>query len=224
MSCDTKGFEELMRNLENEQNRIDDFCKDCSIRIVSEVFKKAAKRSPVDTGTLRRGFTITDNLEMSKIGDTFKTSVTNNTSLLMADLLINGVCNALYNEFGDDYEYYIDEIKQGLDKSCFFVSYVRNAQNRYINNRLRSENRISIQFIPTDDVSAEKRSEIANRLYTCLDCIDYGPDKLFGKEMQCEPLSDNMLNFQVSYNFFKKVVSDNIDEMNELRLNQIRGD
>ncbi len=142
----------------------------------------------------------------------------------MADLLIDGVCNALYNEFGNDYEYYIDEIKQGLNKSCFFVSYVRNAQNRYINNRLRSENRISIQFIPTDDVSAEKRSEIANRLYTCLDCIDYGPDKLFGKEMQCEPLSDNMLNFQVSYNFFKKVVSDNIDEMNELRLNQIRGD
>ena len=40
MSCDTKGFEELMRNLENEQNRIDDFCKDCSIRIVSEVFKR----------------------------------------------------------------------------------------------------------------------------------------------------------------------------------------
>ena len=37
-------------------------------------------------------------------------------------------------------------------------------------------------------------------------------------------MSDNMLNFQVSYNFFKKVVSDNIDEMNELRLNQIRGD
>ena len=142
----------------------------------------------------------------------------------MADLLIDGVCNALYNEFGNDYEYYIDEIKQGLNKSCFFVSYVRNAQNRYINNRLRSENRISIQFIPTDDVSAEKRSEIANRLYTCLDCIDYGPDKLFGKEMQCEPLSDNMLNFQVSYNFFKKVVSYNIDEMNELRLNQIRGD
>ena len=142
----------------------------------------------------------------------------------MADLLIDGVCNALYNEFGNDYEYYIDEIKQGLNKSCFFVSYVRNAQNRYINNRLRSENRISIQFIPTDDVSAEKRSEIANRLYTCLDCIDYGPDKLFGKEMQCEPLSDTLLNFQVSYNFFKKVVSDNIDEMNELRLNQIRGD
>lgn len=142
----------------------------------------------------------------------------------MADLLIDGVCNALYNEFGNDYEYYIDEIKQGLDKSCFFVSYVRNAQNRYINNRLRSENRISIQFIPTNDVSAEKRNEIANRLYTCLDCIDYGLDKLFGKEMQCELLSENMLNFQVSYNFFKKVVSDNIDEMNELRLNQIRGD
>ena len=49
----------------------------------------------------------------------------------MADLLIDGVCNALYNEFGNDYEYYIDEIKQGLNKSCFFVSYVRNAQNRY---------------------------------------------------------------------------------------------
>lgn len=80
MSCDTKGFEELMRNLENEQNRIDDFCKDCSIRIVSEIFKKAAEQTPVKTGTLRRGFTITDNLEMSKIGDTFKTSVTNNTS------------------------------------------------------------------------------------------------------------------------------------------------
>lgn len=27
MSCDTKGFEELMRNLENEQNRIDDFVR-----------------------------------------------------------------------------------------------------------------------------------------------------------------------------------------------------
>ena len=29
----------------------------------------------------------------------------------MADLLIDGVCNALYNEFGNDYEYYIDKIK-----------------------------------------------------------------------------------------------------------------
>ena len=55
MSCDTKGFEELMRNLENEQNRIDDFCKDCSIRIVSEIFKKAAERSPVDTGNKKCG-------------------------------------------------------------------------------------------------------------------------------------------------------------------------
>ena len=67
MSCDTKAFEELINTLENEQSRIDDFCKDCSIRIVSEIFKKAAKRSPVDTGALRRGFTITDNLEISAI-------------------------------------------------------------------------------------------------------------------------------------------------------------
>ena len=69
-------------------------------------------------------------------------------------------------------------------------------------------------------MSAEKRSEISNRLYTCLDCIDDGEDKFFGKDMQCEPLSDNMLNFQVSYNFFKKVVGDNVDKMNELKLNQ----
>lgn len=29
MSCDTKAFEELINTLENEQSRIDDFCKDC---------------------------------------------------------------------------------------------------------------------------------------------------------------------------------------------------
>lgn len=126
MSYDTKGFEELMRNLENEQNRIDDFCKDCSIRIVSEVFKKAAKRSPVDTGTLRRGFTITDNLEMSKIGDTFKTSVTNNTSY------------ADYVEFGHRIKN-SDKFVDGFKMLSTAEDEVRNVIPTYLERRMKKE-------------------------------------------------------------------------------------
>lgn len=126
MSCDTKAFEELINTLENEQSRIDDFCKDCLIRIVSEIFKKAAKRSPVDTGALRRGFTITDNLEMSKIGNTFKTSVTNNTSY------------ADYVEFGHRIKN-SDKFVDGFKMLSTAEDEVRNVIPTYLERRMKKE-------------------------------------------------------------------------------------
>lgn len=39
---------------------------------------------------------------------------------MMNDIIV-GISTALYKEFGDEYEIYQEEIRQGLKEPCFFT-------------------------------------------------------------------------------------------------------
>ena len=39
----------------------------------------------------------------------------------MINDIIIGISNAIYAEFGSDYEIYVDDVKQGLNEPCFFI-------------------------------------------------------------------------------------------------------
>lgn len=40
----------------------------------------------------------------------------------MVNGIIGGIAAAISNEFGDDYTIYTEEIEQGFNEPCFFIS------------------------------------------------------------------------------------------------------
>lgn len=57
MGCNYKEFEKLLDNLNLLEQTMDDFVASCAKELAARLLAKAIKRTPVDSGVLRRGWT-----------------------------------------------------------------------------------------------------------------------------------------------------------------------
>lgn len=58
MGVDFKELKELRKRLEKETDSMDTFLEDMAKELAARLLRKVKNRTPVDTGTLRRGWTI----------------------------------------------------------------------------------------------------------------------------------------------------------------------
>lgn len=136
----------------------------------------------------------------------------------MINSIIEAVSASLNEEFGDGYEIYMEEIKQGLEEPWFFVQCLNSTNELFLGKRYFRRNQFCIQYFPE---SAEKQREcngVAERLWQCLEYITmYGETKpIRGTKMRYEVV-DGVLNFFVNYDLFvyKVHASDAMEEISE---------
>ena len=56
----------------------------------------------------------------------------------MVNKLLNGVSNQLYDQFGADYKYYVENVEQNLTKPCFTIDCVlplQRSRSRWLYDR-----------------------------------------------------------------------------------------
>ena len=119
----------------------------------------------------------------------------------MINDIIIGISNAIYAEFGSDYEIYVDDVKQGLNEPCFFIKALNSTNNRYLGNRRKLTNPFVIQYFPKSNKPKTECNDVSDRLMNILDMITVDEDKILGSNMQCQ-VTDNVLTCTVNYNFF----------------------
>ncbi len=117
----------------------------------------------------------------------------------MINSIIAAISIALNKEFGDGYKNYTEEVKQGLEEPCFFISCINPTYTLVRGRRYFRENSFCIQYFPAaHGQEREECNAVAERLYPCLEWITAAGDLVHGTKMRGEVV-DGILNFFVNY-------------------------
>ena len=126
----------------------------------------------------------------------------------MTNKIIDGIIRKLTEAFGDDYEIYPEELKQGLQKPCFFIKLLNPTNTKERGERYYRENSFCIHFFPqsTNEPKSECY-EILDELYLALEYIEVEENLVRGVSVSSE-MHDGILLFFINYNVFVSKVYD----------------
>ena len=116
--------------------------------------------------------------------------------------IIDGISLKLNEEFGDEYKIYPEEVKQGLNRPCFFIKLLSSDNTKVVGDTYHRTNPYCVHFYP--DITNEAKTvcqEMLERLYQALEYITVDGNLVRGVNMSGE-IHDEILLFYVSYNVF----------------------
>ena len=115
--------------------------------------------------------------------------------------LTDAIAEALFQEFGSDYEIYTEAVEQGLTEPCFLIRCLNPTKNRHLGQRYRRTNQFSIQYIPSTAEPNDECSSVLERLFECLDSVKLSGKPVHGTDLQGN-ITDGILTFTVNYDGF----------------------
>ena len=127
----------------------------------------------------------------------------------MLNDIVDGISEKLNETFGDDYEIYTEQVKQGLQEPCFTVSCISPASMQVIGNRYLRRNLFSVKYFPQDSTNAKSEYlDVQDKLFLALEYITAGGDLMRGTDMNGQ-FVDGVLVFMVNYDFFVRGIIEN---------------
>ncbi len=139
----------------------------------------------------------------------------------MLNDIIEAISIALNAEFGDRYKVHMEEIKQGLQEPCFYISEVGPSAGQFLGNRYFSTKPFCIQYFPESPEIRRECNVVADRMWLALEYITcIGDDKpIRGTNMHWE-MKDGVLNFFVNYDLFmlKQETEDAMEDLTQQTL------
>lgn len=130
--------------------------------------------------------------------------------------LLDAIAEALFQEFGINYEIYTEKVEQGLTEPCFLIRCLSPTKNRHLGLRYKRTNRFSVQYIPSTAEAYEECASVLERLFECLEDVILSGKPIHGTELQGE-VTDGILTFMVNYDGFVLKTEDHII-MNDLEI------
>jgi hypothetical protein len=126
----------------------------------------------------------------------------------MIKAIMHGIGNALYEEFGDDYQVCIDKLEQGFENPCFFVSLVDFYNDELIMGREKWHAQYNITYFPeNEDEPTDECLEVIPKLKDLLRIVELeNGDMVRGTDIDAKVV-DGQVQFYVSYNF--ETINDN---------------
>lgn len=123
--------------------------------------------------------------------------------------IIDGVSIKLSELFGENYELYTNNVKQGLKMPCFFIKTLPSSKKKLIGNRYENEINLVIHSI-LQEPNLEELNNISDRLYELEYIKLLNEDMLKGYDMKTQ-ISDGVLLFFITYKFFtyKETIKEN---------------
>ncbi len=115
--------------------------------------------------------------------------------------IINGIKNAIINEFGENYTVYTGPVDPEVSKPCFSVLCENPTKELYLGRKYIVKNPFCIQYLPSATGAYEECIPVMEKLYTCLEIITMGDDLIRGGKMESE-CKDNLLSFHINYDLF----------------------
>lgn len=116
----------------------------------------------------------------------------------MINKIVDGISNALNQEFGDEYEIYQNNVMQGLDEPCFFIAALEPSKDQLLQNRFLQRNPFDVHYFPKRWDDNREMQEAAERMLDCLEWI-IPEEPIHGTEIRWQ-IEDGVLHFFISYN------------------------
>lgn len=118
----------------------------------------------------------------------------------MVNTIIESVSSSLNTEFGSDYQIHREE--QELKERSFLISCLSSGSRPVPGKQYFRENLFCIRYVPKQQGHGrEECSEVAERLFSCLEYLTLEGKRIRGTGMKYE-ITDGILNFMVNYNLF----------------------
>ena len=130
--------------------------------------------------------------------------------------LINAIAEALFQEFGSDYEIYTEKVEQDLSEPCFLIRCLNPTRNRFLGQCYKRTNQFSVQYIPSTADANEECASVLERLFECLESVILHGKPIHGTELHGE-LTDGILTFTVNYDGFV-LITDERYNMEDLEI------
>lgn len=134
----------------------------------------------------------------------------------MVNDILDGITNALHDEFGDTFSIYTEKVKQGLQVPCFFVSCISPKDERWLGNRRKLTNQFTVQYLPGTDEPKRECNAVSERLVCALEYIQLSSGCLGGTNMQ-PAITDDVLTMSVNYNLYAYMQTDIEPTMNDIK-------
>jgi hypothetical protein len=115
--------------------------------------------------------------------------------------IINAIAEALFQEFGSEYEIYTEKVEQGLTEPCFLIRCLNPTKNLFLGRCYKRTNQFSIQYIPSTQEANEECASVLERLFECLADVILSEKPIHGTELHGE-ITDGILTFMVNYDGF----------------------
>lgn len=130
----------------------------------------------------------------------------------MTDYITNGITNAIYNEFGDDYNIYVDSQEQGANEPCFFVYLIDSREDEKTMGRYLQKNLYHITYFPKTEEAARAETgyyepnkecqDVLRKLTEILRYVEISDGSLIrGTELNGQ-IADSQLSFYVHYDLY----------------------
>ncbi len=135
----------------------------------------------------------------------------------MINEIVSAISNAIYLEFGDEYEIYTEDVKQGLKEPCFSISCINPSIKQFFDKKYKTTNLFNILYFPKNEEIENEINNVRERLFNCLEYINDENYVLRGTNMNTQTV-DGVLNFFVNYDFFikKQIESDSMENFNSI--------
>lgn len=123
--------------------------------------------------------------------------------------IIDSVSIKLNELFGENYELYTNNVKQGLKMPCFFIKTLPSSKKKLIGNRYENEINLVIHSMLREP-NLEEFNNISDKLYELEYITLLNGDILKGYDMKTQ-ISDGVLLFFITYKFFtyKETIKEN---------------
>jgi len=115
--------------------------------------------------------------------------------------LIDAIAEALFQEFGSDYEIYTEKVEQGLNGRCFRIRCLNPTKNVFLGQCYKRTNQFAIQYFPSTAEAYAECASIMEGLFECLQNVILFGKPVHGRELHGE-ITDGILTFTVNYDGF----------------------
>lgn len=115
--------------------------------------------------------------------------------------ITDGIVQALFDEFGEHYTFYTEDIEQNLTAPAFFVTCVEPKAEQVFGSRYRRENLFNIVYFPKDENSNSEIYDVQERLFGALEYINVDGDLVRGTGCEMRVI-DGVLNVTINYDAF----------------------
>lgn len=113
----------------------------------------------------------------------------------------DAISEALFQEFGSDYEIYTEKVEQGLKEPCFLLRCLNPTKNVDLGQRYKRTNQFSVQYFPSTPDSLEECTSTLERLFECLEDVIVSEKPIHGTDLQGQ-FTDGILTLTVNYDGF----------------------
>jgi len=125
----------------------------------------------------------------------------------MLNLIVDGIYETIYDEFGSDYAIYTESIEEELKVPCFTIFMVSMEQERLLNTRRSGRYQMCVRFYPETVKRQYECGCIAGRLAASLEEIMIDDDLIRGSGIKAE-LMDDGLSCMVTYTIITNSIAE----------------